>query len=301
MYHARWSLSIWTRTARLRAHARRAGDTRTRTAWNAWHALTALRHLRLRLHRQLLDVLHHVHANLARGIAALHELLMHLQMLRIVVGRMNRHFEPMEQHVVLNLRVLRKLATRVFENLRRETRPESVLYQQRDDRLQVERVRCVLLRRDTPDDVHPGNLLLHLLRITRRFDTVPAKLIAVVHLNRLYLLHVSTHTHLTKLTNSQWLIAKLVIKLSEEPQHRRKDTFLQNGNGISRGEDVNLLLLRDLGLIALLLLPRGLRHDGRRNAQRLENLGATRVDHLECRLPQFRKLGELRVVRARLP
>ena len=211
----------------------------------------------------------------------------------MVVHHVNRHHNAFQQQHVFFVRVHRQFHPRILEDQRGETRTKSILDKLRDCRRKVKPIALIQFRRHATQNVEPGDLLLYLLRVARRLDAKPAKLIALIHLRRRDRLHVGARAHFAILPHDQVIIAKLVIKLQHERQGWCEDFFFQYSHSVGSRQYVDLLLVGDFRLTWLLLRARRRLCNQRRvDAQGLEDLRPRRPDNFQRIFPQRRKLGE---------
>jgi hypothetical protein len=65
---------------------------------------------------------------------------------------------------------------------------------------------------------------------------------------------MQAHTHLAILLNRDFILAVLVVKLGKLDEKRRQYAFLEHRHRIRGGQEVDLLLVGDLGLGKVLVV-----------------------------------------------
>src|SRR5208337_767150 len=108
---------------------------------------------------------------IGKRAAGFHKLSMSLNVLLIVVKRRDMNGEAIHKHDILLFSGHGLHELRRFKYLPRKTRAKGRLYELSNSRLKAKGISRIELGGNATKDIHSGNLLLHLLSITRRLNT----------------------------------------------------------------------------------------------------------------------------------
>jgi len=169
-------------------------------------------------------VRHYMRGNLVRRVARLHRRRMvHLNMLHVIIERGYRYWHVLLQHLVLDMRVKAQSIPRTLEHSAGEPWAIDRIDQVVKHRPNVQDAPVQLLRRDTPQDVHGRDHLLHVLRVLHTLHTVPDEPIPRPPLHRRDTLHLSLISQLAKVLDCRRPVTVLLVILEHALTQGRQD------------------------------------------------------------------------------
>ncbi len=233
-----------------------------------------------------------------------HRLAEYLDLLLVVIHRLRPGLEPVHHHFDLGLRIERELPAHVDERQTRGLGTVHVGEGTLDDRPKAQLIPLGLkLRREPPGDVEERGSLLHHRRV--EFGLLragPDKTVFPPILDRRHVDHLRHDPEFAIGPHGQFFVAVLVVEIDHPPDERGQYLLVGDFDCLGDSEEVDRLLHRDLGLVALGPWAPGLLRQHRRvDPERLEDDRRRRDDPRIGARGEVGELQELDAILRRIP